>query len=102
MVLGLLISALCEDIMAAFVMAAGVLLPNIFLSGMIWPLEATFFVLRYVSYWLPQTLAAESMRNIFTRGWGIEKLEVSAGFLASFGWTAVFLIIAIVHSRIKN
>jgi len=83
-------------------MAAGYVLPNIFLSGMLWPSEAMFFVMRYGSYLLPQTLAVASMRNIFARGWGIEKFEVSAGFLASFSWIAVYLTIAIVYSRLRN
>ena len=99
---GILVSEICSEIMEAFGMAVAFLFSNFLLSGMIWPLESVFFVLRYISYWFPQTIAVQSMRNIFTRGWGMEKSEVYVGFLTSFGWMTAFLIITLLHFRLRN
>jgi len=47
----------------------GTFFPSMLLSGVIWPIEAIPEWLRYISYALPTTWAAESMRSVMLRGW---------------------------------
>lgn len=46
------------------------------LSGVLWPLEGIPIGLRYVAYALPTTWAAEAMRSIMLRGWGMQHQQV--------------------------
>ena len=48
--------------------------------------------LRKLALYLPCTAATQSMRDVMTRGWGIEKPSVYLGFVSSSVWIAIFLI----------
>nr|XP_006817503.1 PREDICTED: uncharacterized protein LOC102803451 [Saccoglossus kowalevskii] len=67
---GLLISACIDDENAAVQVSLGSFYPNLLLSGIIWPVEAIPYPLRYLSYALPQTFATEAMRCIMFRACG--------------------------------
>jgi ABC-type multidrug transport system permease subunit len=85
---------------AAAQVGMGTFFPSLMLSGIIWPLEGMTWWLRYVAYCLPTTWAAESMRSVMLRGWGIEKEHVWAGFVAVAGYIALFS--ALATFRVRN
>ena len=66
-----------------------VLFPSLFISGLAWPIEGIPYILRVVSYFLPQMMAMKSMKSIISRGLGIGEWQVYIGFLSSIAWTIV-------------
>jgi ABC-type multidrug transport system permease subunit len=70
--------------------------PNLILSGLVWPIEGMPYVLRVVSYFLPQTMAIKSMRSIISRGLGIGEWQVYIGFISSISWALFFILVAII------
>lgn len=95
MTLGLLISTLSSSEVGAMQVAMGTFFPSMLLSGIIWPLQAIPTWLKYISYALPTTWAAESMRSILLRGWGISEQGVWAGFVAGGGYFLLMILLAI-------
>ncbi|CAG2112457.1 unnamed protein product, partial [Medioppia subpectinata] len=75
MAFGLVVSALCQQENTAVMMILGTFYPNLILSGIIWPLEAMPYWIRWFSYIQPQTLPTESLRNVLSRGWSLEDSE---------------------------
>ena len=55
--------------------------------------------LRYISYALPTSWAAQGMRSLMLRGWGMLDFEVWIGFVAVLGWSVLFLIMAVAGIR---
>jgi ABC-type multidrug transport system permease subunit len=96
MMLGLIISTIARDEAEAVQLAVGSFFPVLLLSGVIWPLEGIPKGLNYVSYCLPTTWAAEAMRSILIRGWGMLAESVWMGFVVPLAWQAVFMFLAIV------
>jgi ABC-type multidrug transport system permease subunit len=102
MAFGLLVSALCHEENTAVMMILGTFYPNLILSGIIWPLEAMPYWIRWFSYMQPQTLPTEMLRHVLSRGWGIEEQGVWLGFAVTFAWLAFFLISAAIVFRVKK
>lgn len=102
MAYGLVISAICNDETSAIQFAIGSFYPAIVLSGVMWPLEGMPLALRYMSYVLPTTYAAESMRSIMGRGWGLSEMDVWRGYLVAFSWFVLLLILAAVGLRLRK
>ena len=100
--LGLVVSTLCDEETSAIHLSLGSFYPNLLLSGVLWPMEGMPVYLRYVSYFLPQTYAVESLRNIFGRGWGIERPEVYWGILISCAWIFALLAFSLIVVRIRK
>ncbi|CAG0910639.1 unnamed protein product, partial [Cyprideis torosa] len=46
------------------------------LCGMLWPTEAMLVPLNYISQVLPQTYATIGLRDLMSRGFGLERLSV--------------------------
>lgn len=97
-----MISSLCDTHSSALYLSLGSLYPNMLLSGLLWPLEGMSAYLRYVAYFLPMTHAIESLRNIFERGWGIDRPEVYAGVIVNIGWIAGMLLVSVAALRIRK
>ena len=98
---GILISLSCDDEQFAMITAATYFTISIILGGVLWPQEAMPSFIRYGSYALPQTPALESLRNIFARGWGIDRPEVYGGFIGSFIWIVGLLFICFIVLRVR-
>lgn len=79
--LGVLISTASQNAGQAIQMALFVLLPQVLLSGMIFPLEAIPWGVRWISYLLPLTYYAELANGIMLRGAGIDALIVPFSIL---------------------
>lgn len=95
MMLGLTISASTEDEQKATQLALGTFFPTLLLSGVIWPLQGMPLPLRYVSYCLPTTWAADAMRSIMSRGWGMSYPEVWKGFLITWSWLTFLFFVSV-------
>nr|QST15012.1 ABCH-like protein [Diaphanosoma celebensis] len=99
---GFLVSSLCDEETSAIHLALGSFYPNLLLSGVLWPMEGMPIYLRYVSYFLPQTYAIESLRNIFARAWGMDRPEVYWGVVISFGWIIALLSLSLIVIRVRK
>ncbi|CAG0896399.1 unnamed protein product, partial [Cyprideis torosa] len=76
MTFGLVISALCDDETTTITVVLGTFLPCMMLCGMLWPTEAMLVPLNYISQVLPQTYATIGLRDLMSRGFGLERLSV--------------------------
>lgn len=99
---GLVISSAIDDEQTANQAALGMFYPNLMISGVIWPVECIPFPLRYISMALPQTFAAESLRCIMYRGWGLSQMLVWRGFAVTLGWNTFFIILATVILKLRT
>jgi hypothetical protein len=59
-------------------------------------------VLRFISEQLPLTSGTESMRNILTKGWGIEHPGVYRGFITCSVWIAFLFVACLICVRNKK
>jgi len=84
--LGLLVSTVVRNQQQAMMGAAFVLIiPMIYLSGLIFPIENMPRAIQYVTYAIPVRYYAEILRGIFLRGSGIEVLWPQALMLLIMG-----------------
>ena len=97
---GLIISAVCTEETQAIHLNVGTIYPILLLSGVIWPLDAIPYPVRYVSYLIPLTLPAVAMRDVFLRGWSIGRERVWQAVLINIAFIAAFVIIAITVRKI--
>ena len=74
-----------------------VLVPTIFLSGFIFPIESMPKVAQWIASVIPLTYYLRILRGIVVKGVGIEHLWQEAVILA--GMTAVTLILATIKIR---
>jgi len=84
--IGLLVSTVVENQQQAMMGATFVfMIPMIYLSGLIFPIENMPRAIQYVTYIIPVRYYAEIIRGIFLRGSGIEVLWPQAAILAAMG-----------------
>lgn len=102
MCFGFVISAICELERNAIQLALGSFYPTLLLSGVIWPIEGMPIVLRYISLFLPLTMATTSLRAMLTRGWDIQEPDVYNGFISSIVWIVLFLTISLLVLKFKR
>ncbi|XP_023241752.1 ABC transporter G family member 23-like [Centruroides sculpturatus] len=102
MTCGLAISTVSNNENTAIMLLLGNFFPNFFLSGIVWPVEAMPYALRYVSYTMPQTFAAEAMRSLFARGWGFGHDVIWKAFAITFFWTLSYLIFSRMSLNVKK
>lgn len=96
--LGLLVSTLVSNQQQAMMAAVFLfMLPMIYLSGLLFPLENMPDVLQWVSYAIPLRYFAQILRGIFLRGFGIAELWPQAAALAAFG--IAFLTLSALRFR---
>lgn len=83
--LGVLISSVSENQGQAIQLALMMLLPQVMLSGLIFPLSSMPAGVRWIGYLLPLTYFVEIARGVMIRGASIVTLWPSYVFLAIFG-----------------
>jgi len=96
MSLGLVIAAMSDSEATAVMLAVSIFFPIFLVSGIIWPLQAIPWWARWVSFGLSSTWAAEALRDIISRGWGLSYFDVWMGFILSLGWDLLLVAIAII------
>ncbi len=87
--IGLLVSSVSENSGQAIQLALMTLLPQVLLSGMIFPLEAMAAGIRWLAYVLPLTYFVDISRAVMLRGAGIAAVARPLALLAVLG-TVVF------------
>ena len=95
--LGVLISSVSENQGQAIQLAIMSLLPQVLLSGMIFPLASMAASIRWISYLLPLTYFTQISRGVMVRGEGIGGLWFPLTMLAVLG--LVIFSFAIVRFR---
>ncbi len=83
--LGLVISALTRTQQEAQLTAFMVLMPNVLLSGFMYPIENMPAAIQYVTYAIPMRYFLEIIRGIFLRGVSVDVLWPQMLTLAIFG-----------------
>lgn len=94
MTCGIFVSAICAHQETATILVCGLMFMNMFMSGIIWPLEAIPLYMRWLSIIQPSTLPVESLRGIISRGFGIFHYEVWIGFVVTICWLLIFILSA--------
>lgn len=102
MCFGFVISAICELERNAIQLALGSFYPTLLLSGVIWPIEGMPTILRYISIFLPLTMATTSLRAMLTRGWDVLESDVYMGFISTIVWIVLFLTISLLVLKFKR
>jgi ABC-2 type transport system permease protein len=87
--IGLLISSVSENSGQAIQLALMTLIPQVLLSGMIFPLEAMAAGVRWIAYLLPLTYFVDISRSVMVRGAGIDAVAQPLALLGVLG-VAVF------------
>ena len=94
---GVLISGVSENQGQAVQLALMTLLPQVLLSGIIFPLESMATVVRWLGYLLPLTWFNKIARGVMVRGAPLSSLLVPLGILLVFG--VVVFGLAVVRFR---
>jgi ABC-2 type transport system permease protein len=95
--LGVLISTVSENQGQAIQLALISLLPQVLLSGMVFPLEAMPGGIRWIGYALPLTYFIDIARGVMVRGAPFDSLLVPLGALALLG--VVVFSLAVLRFR---
>jgi ABC-2 type transport system permease protein len=97
--LGLLVSTLVRTQQQAMMVAAfTMMLPMVYLSGLIFPIENMPAVIQYVTYAIPLRYYANVIRGIFLRGSGLSVLWPEAVTMAAMGLS----ILAVASLRFRK
>jgi ABC-type multidrug transport system permease subunit len=96
---GLMISAICSDIIYAAMFSIVIFFITIIIGGVFWPIENMPYILRLLSHLTPSTLPIQSMRSILFRGWNLYYPQVYIGFIVTYVWFAFFVIVALMFLR---
>ena len=96
--IGIFISSAAKTQVEAFMMTFATIMPTIFLSGFIFPIDAMPPVLQLLSYIFPARYGLVIMRSILLKGVGLEILAEQVGAVLIF--TA--LIVTLASTRFKK
>jgi len=96
--LGMLISTIAQTQMQASQMSMFFLLPFVFLSGYVFPIDGMPLIFRWISNVIPAKYFIEVIRGIVLRGASIADLWQPTALLAAY----TFLIIALAVVRFKK
>lgn len=96
--LGLLISTIARTQFEAFQLSFLTLLPSVFISGFIYPIDAMPAVLQLISGVIPLTYFLVVVRGIIIKGVGVESLLPQILALAAFG----SILLAVASARFRK
>lgn len=99
--IGVLISSVAKNAGQAIQLALMTLLPQILLSGMIFPLEAMAAGVRWIGYILPLTYFSMMSRGVMLRGAGWEALWQPLAVLAVMALVIFGLAVARLHRSLS-
>ncbi|MFZ5824391.1 MAG: ABC transporter permease [Bacillota bacterium] len=98
--LGLLLSTVAQNQQQAMQLAMMVVMPQVLVSGMIFPLSSLPKVIQYIAYGLPFTHYVPIARGMFIKGQGLDLLWVPALVLAVYAVAVVALASARFRKRL--
>ncbi len=96
--LGLLISVVSQNQFQAIQVSVMALVPTIFLSGFIFPVESMPRVAQWIASFVPLTYYLRILRGIVVKGVGIEQLWQEATILTIMG----VLVVALAAVRVRK
>ena len=96
--LGLVISALSRTQQEAQLISFMFMMPNVMLSGFMYPIENMPVVIQYMTYAIPLRYFLQIVRGIFLRGVGVEVLWPQILMLLGFG-VATFAVGALAFRK---
>lgn len=97
--LGLLVSTVVQNQQQAMMAAAfGAMVPMVYLSGLIFPIENMPPAIQLVTYLIPLRYYAEIIRGVFLRGSGLDVLWPEAAVLLAMG----LAIMAVASMRFRK
>lgn len=94
--LGILISSISKDVAFSSMICVCVFAVYLTAGGVYWPIENSPYVLQWFSTLLPSTVPVNSMRNIMFRGWGIHYFQVYIGFIVTYIWLFIFIVVSVL------
>ena len=98
--LGIFASTFAKNEIQAFQFIPLLLIPSMFFSGFIFPINSFPIVFQYASYFIPMTYSINISRAIMINGFGLDMFFMD--FLIMILLTVIFLILAIVVFRMKK
>lgn len=99
--MGLLVSTLVATQQQAMMLTAfAVMVPWIYLSGLIFPIENMPEMIQYITYGIPVRYYADIIRGIFLKGSGLAELWREALALAAIGFTLQMLAVLRFRKRL--
>ena len=94
--LGLVISSLIYDITIAGLVLYFLYLSAMMTTGTMWPIENMPSILQYISKFHPNTMPIQAVRSIIYREWTIDFFEVYIGFVVTYIWFTIFIVITLL------
>jgi ABC-2 type transport system permease protein len=91
---GVLVSTVSETQGQAIQLAMMIMLPQILLSGLIFPLQAMAAGVRWIGYLLPLTYFVQLARGVMVKGTPLDALLLPLGMLVVLGLAVLGLAIA--------
>jgi ABC-2 type transport system permease protein len=71
-----------------------VIVPQIFLSGIIWPVNTLPDALQPIARLLPLTYAVDGLRDVMIRGYGLAAASVQLDLIVLGGFAILFIVLA--------
>lgn len=102
LLIGVSISMLSTDEMAALILVFTLEMPLIFTSGTLYPLEAAPKLLHQIMMWNPLTMPIDALRNIMLRGWSFTHYYVITGVMTNLSYSLVICLFTLIYFRIMN
>ncbi len=99
--MGILVSSVATTQHEALLMTFGTMLPTVYLSGFIFPIEAMPQWLQAISYLIPARYAMVIMRGIILKGVGLEILIDQVIAVLIFGTIVVVLAATRFKKRLE-
>ncbi|XP_035711650.1 uncharacterized protein LOC110854837 isoform X1 [Folsomia candida] len=101
--IGWMIGTLRDSVMEAIVIIMFICVFQAAATGVFFSLEVIVDYYRnYFCNWLPSTYPNEAFRSIVSRGWGLDNLHVTKGFIAAAGWTLFSIFVVVLVERRKR
>ncbi len=98
--MGIFFSSAAKTQVQAVQMFPFIVLPTFLLSGIFWPINALPSRIRPLSNVLPPTHAAEALRSVMIRGWGL--WDVLQEILAIIGFFIVFVTLSTISLKLTR
>lgn len=97
--LGMVASAAARNELQAIQFIPLVLFPSILLGGIFYPLEAIPGGLRLLSYAVPTTYAADAMRSVMLRGWGVGDVALDVAALGVYALVTLLAATVLIRRQ---
>ena len=98
--LGIFASTFAKTELQAFQFVPLLLIPSMFFSGFIFPINSFPKIFQIISYFIPMTYSIRISRAIMINGFGLEVFYMD--FLITLGLTFLFLVLAVVFFKTKQ